>query len=220
VTVARRALHLVCSNCSSQPRDSTVAPWASVASGIATVVLALATWRAAAHTKKAATSTADAVKAADDEAKATLELVKLGREQLGRNYLPVVMPSGIGIETDTQRAVTLLTVDLENVGLGPALGLAVEVLFQGLMPPNPERRRAVRPAMGAGGRGELVLEYQGYVWEGNDADVTVTFRDVFQNHYAMRCHFIGGDRGETTLVVLDATTPEGSRIQRLIGDDG
>lgn len=165
-------------------------------------------------------STADAAKAADDQAKATVELAKLGREQLERNYLPVVMPSGIAIQTDTDRASTVLTVDLENVGLGPALGLAPEVLFQGVAPPNPERRRAVRPAMRAGGRGQLVLEYEGYVWEGNDVDVTVTFRDVFQNHYEMRCHFIGGDRRETTLVVMDAMTPEGRRIQRLIGEGG
>src|ERR1700692_1425583 len=95
-----RALKLMCSNCSSRPRDPTVALWATVATGTATVVLALATWRAATQTKKAAISTADAAKAADAEAKATLELVKLGREQLERNYLPVVMPSGIGIDTD------------------------------------------------------------------------------------------------------------------------
>src|ERR1700688_989052 len=107
MNVAARALHLVCSNCSRRPRASTVALWATVATGTATVVLALATWRAATQTKRAAIATADAAKAADDVAKATVELVKLGREQLERNYLPVVMPSGIAIQTDTDRALTV-----------------------------------------------------------------------------------------------------------------
>lgn len=220
MNVVTRALRLVCSKCPSQPRDLPAALWAAVVSGMATVVLALATWRAATQTKKAAISAADAARAADDEAKATEDLVKLVRDQLERSYLPVVMPSSVGIETNPDRASTVLTLTLENVGLGPALGLSLEVLFPGVVPPNPERRDAARPAMGAGGRGQLVLEYQGYVWEGSDLDVAVAFRDVFQNHYEMRCRYVGGDRAEMTQVVMDAMTPEGRRMQRLIGDGG
>jgi hypothetical protein len=124
------------------------------------------------------------------------------------------------VENYPGQSTAILKIEIENVGVGPAIGLRLDYLFSGVIPPDPERRQAYLPALAAGANNAMALLFNGFTWAGNDCQVTVTFRDVFQNHYQMACNFVGGDRLETTEVVLDALASKGERIERIIGDGG
>jgi hypothetical protein len=217
----------VCDNCGAS--SSHLATLIPVAGVVLTVILAAATcWSAAATrastaaTEKSATAAEDAVKAANAEASATVRLAQLGQMQLRRSSLPVVLPEkdGIQLQPNGDNASTVIAI-VGNVGVGPAVTVALDAKFHGSNPITKGFADARRSVIAAGERSvRLVLDLETFVWRGNDWDLVLRFSDVFGNDYETTFAIVhDANKRETHIsspfmIRLD---PDGSEAERIFG---
>jgi hypothetical protein len=201
-------------------------------SAVATKESAAATRQAAEASTTAAQASQAAAEAADKEARATVDLVELGRDQMTRSYLPMVLPArnsytlGAVTAAVSGRAVVVspnvarLTIKVRNFGVGPAIDVTLGgVEFPGQVVPQPKRRGATHPALAPGDEHELFLDFPGYTWEGNDLAAVLWFSDVFKNQYRTRLELLGGDQFAIKTLVMEALDHEGALAERIIGED-
>jgi hypothetical protein len=108
--------------------------------GLATVLLAATTAYLAFTTRGEARATTAGSRATADQAEATREQVEITATQLERSHRPVLTPTAAGPLINASGGIE---VDFENVGMGPALSIFVEIVVEGW----PEPSTAFVPAL-------------------------------------------------------------------------
>lgn len=177
--------HLVCSNCGGSNTAAVIAAVIGGVTALITAGLAFATF-------KMARATAKASDAAGQEATATLDLVKLGEQQMRQAHLPVVMPvvEEVSVSESGQPGarVAIVAVPILNVGLGPALGitLRIEWLDENGNPsvaPQPMALPSPVAALGSGQRREMRARFRGLALPPLVFRVELEYGDTFGSGY-------------------------------------
>jgi hypothetical protein len=167
--------------------------------GLATVLLAATTAYLAFTTRGEARATTAGSKATADQAEATREQVEITAAQLERSHRPVLTPTAVGPRIMLSGAIE---VDFENVGMGPALSVHVEIAVDGWPEPRTDFIPALAqpmtgvaevepPATGPVGQ---VGERQPVVLQEGDPiylDARLTYQDVAGKTYWTQFSWVG-----------------------------
>jgi hypothetical protein len=123
---------------------------ASAATAAGTLVLAFVTYKMVRNTADVAETGKLAAQAAAVEADATRRLVELERDQMRDARLPIVMPiASVGLG-DTQNGEVVMTMPVENIGVGPAWSSGTRTATPPSLPSRCRWSRERAPASASG----------------------------------------------------------------------
>jgi hypothetical protein len=163
---------------------------ASAATAAGTLALAFVTYKMVRKTADVAETGKLAAQAAAVEADATRRLVELERDQMRDARLPIVMPiASVGVG-DTQNGEVVMTMPVENIGVGPAIGLRLRLEFRdqngdpSVAPQPMQMQQGARAGLGVGQRADLRLVYRGLaIGPLLPFRIELTFADTFGNQF-------------------------------------